>query len=221
MMVSQIIFFAAVALLIILLLRMASRGDSLGQLTQNIGGRIGPATRSVVGAIGGIFSGLGNRAKSLRLPSRPAKESVLQPSSLGERQAEDRKHDFWQSDFATEKHDLPSRFEEGEQYMRDGKLVETEQFFLRLAANHPNDPKIYARLGLLYLNQKNYSDAIESLKVAVKLDKYNPSRHYNLALAYFGNNDTQRSIAAVREAISLDPVTPKYRSLLEQLLNRE
>ena len=79
---------------------------------------------------------------------------------------------------------------------------------------------IYARLGLLYLQQKCYTDAIESLKLAVKLDKNNPSRHFNLALAYQGAKDNQRAIAEAREATSLDPVTPKYREFLEQLLGK-
>jgi len=114
---------------------------------------------------------------------------------------------------------LDSDFEEGELLYKAGKYTEAEQYFLKAAANHPADAKIYARLGLLYLQQKNYSDAIEALKVAVKLDKYNPSRQYNLSLAYWGNKDVQRAISSVREAITLDPVTQKYRQLLEQLLN--
>ena len=118
----------------------------------------------------------------------------------------------------SEKPELSSHFEEGDRLLKEKKYVEAEQFFLKAAANNPKDAKIYARLGLIYLQQKNYSDAIESLKVAVKLDAYNPSRHYNLALAYMGNGDAKKAIASVREAITLDPVTPKYRVLLEQLL---
>ena len=80
---------------------------------------------------------------------------------------------------------------------------------------------MYARLGVIYLHQKNFNDAIESLKVAVKLDKYNPSRHYNLALAYLGNDDRQKATVSAREAITLDPVTKKYRQLLDHLLERK
>ena len=128
-------------------------------------------------------------------------------------------HQFWQESATPENLELDSNYEEGEAYYKKGQLEKAAQFFLKAASSHPGDAKIYARLGLLYLQQKNYSDAIEALKVAVKIDKYNPSRHYNLALAYSGNKDVQKAISCVREAITLDPVTQKYRQLLEQLLN--
>ena len=147
--------------------------------------------------------------KSLKL-NKPAK------SSNGDLGAS---NDFWSEEGIADKPELSSHFEEGEQLFKKGRYKDAERFFLKAATNNPGDPKVYARLGLLYLAQKNFSDAIEALKVAVKLEKYNPSRHYNLSLAYWGNKDTRRSISSVREAISLDPITKKYRQLLEQLLN--
>lgn len=209
---SQIIFFAAVALLIIILLRRAAATKNglagVAQSSRQLGSQVGKGVSSfVVGArraVEGLVSK--QRSRSIRRQA-----SVAAPGP-GE-------HQFWQEEAMAEKLDLSSHFEEGEILFKAGKLEEAERYFIKAAANNPGDSKIYARLGLLYLQTKNYSDAIESLKVAVKLDKYNPSRHYNLALAYWGNKDVQKAIASVREAITLDPVTPKYRQLLEQLLN--
>lgn len=203
---SQLIFFGAVALLIILLLRRSA-------LSRKYIGAVG--AYSQVGAAGLVSSVMWVAGRVKRLLSR-----IIRPRSTGTfGPAEVRGHQFWEDAAAPEKLELNTAYEEGERLYQSGQHDKAERFFLKAAANNPGDAKIYARLGLLYLQQKNYSDAIESLKVAVKLDKYNPSRHYNLALAYTGNKDTARAIAAVREAITLDPITQKYRQLLEQLLN--
>lgn len=203
---SQLIFFAAVALLIILLFRRVEVAKqflaNLGQWSVRTGSAISHLAGRLWQTIRGWFGGRGNREDS----------SPFLRSNIND-------HQFWQESATPESLELDSNYEEGETMYKNGQLDKAEQLFLKAAASRPGDAKIYARLGLLYLQQKNFSDAIESLKVAVKLDKYNPSRHYNLALAYSGNNDVQKAISCVREAITLDPVTPKYRQLLEQLLN--
>lgn len=202
MILSEIIFFAAIALLFLLLMR---RNKYL---------------MSFISSMSNMLRG----TRSLRMPRMNIPRPTLskrQPStdhSAAEHPPIDNQHQFWQEETALEKPELVSYYEEGDQLFKSGQYEEAERFFLKAATVRPNDAKVYARLGLIYLNLKNYNDAIESFKVATKIDKYNPSRHYNLALAYMGNNDTQRAISSVREAISLDPVTPKYRQLLEQLL---
>lgn len=205
---SQLIFFAAVALLIILLFRRVAVAKqllvNLGQWSIVAGNAITKLAQSAVRAVRGLTSGRASTTKS--------ESGTFLRSSVND-------HQFWQESATPENLDLDSNYEEGEAHYKKGELEKAEKFYLKAAASHPGDAKIYARLGLLYLQQKNYSDAIESLKVAVKLDKYNPSRHYNLALAYTGNKDVQKAISSVREAITLDPVTQKYRQLLEQLLN--
>lgn len=199
-MIAEIIFFSALALLIILLARKFHMLDRLPNLFSRGGSWVKNRTS---GGISRIGEGLRDRV------SRQNSRMVGVKSDQG----------FWSEEAPESKHDLPNQYEQGDTLLKAGKFQQAEQFFLKAAANHPGDPKIYARLGLMYLQQKNHSDAIESLKVATKLDRYNPSRHYNLALAYWGNKDVQRAIMSVREAISLDPVTPKYRQLLEQLLD--
>lgn len=200
-MVAEIIFFSALALFIILLGRKFQMFDKLPGLLTNLFAKFKLRTS------GGINSA-GVRLRQVRSRS----------NEIGERPYTS-DQSFWSEEQPESKQELPNQYEDGEALLKAGKFQQAERFFLKAASSHPSDPKIYARLGLIYLQQKNHSDAIESLKVAAKLDKYNPSRHYNLALAYWGNKDVQRAIMSVREAISLDPVTAKYRQLLEQLLN--
>jgi len=209
-MLAQVIFFSALALLLILLLRRAHLSGSwptrlsgaamtLSRMLYFTGTRLGGTLVEQARRASGFSRGSGEQGSGLRLPTQ------------GEA-------DFWGDERLSDKPEIRSHFEEGDALFREGKLKEAEHFFLKAATTKPNDPKIYGRLGLIYLQNKNYNDAIEAFKVSVKLDKYNPARHFNLALAYRGNKDKQRSIASVREAISLDPITKKYRQFLEQLL---
>ncbi|HSX42156.1 MAG TPA: tetratricopeptide repeat protein [Candidatus Saccharimonadales bacterium] len=203
-MLSQIIFFVAVALVIILLARRLYSGGAIGQTLNR-------SAQAVMAAL--------NRLWARTIAQIRQRERVRSGRPTGVPVSLGGEHQFWQEEPMSDKPELSSHFEEGDRLLKEKKYSEAEQFFLKAAANNPKDARAYAKLGLLYLQQKSFSDAIESLKVAVKLDKYNPSRHYNLALAYMGNKDEQKAIASVREAITIDPVTPKYRTLLEQLLN--
>ncbi len=206
-MLSQIIFFIAVALLIILLARRIYAGGFSGKLGQ----ALYTFGQTFVRSLGRVFQNIVTSAQQ-RQRARTGQPTGVPVTLSGE-------HQFWQEEAISDKPELSSHFEEGDRLFKEKKYADAEQFFLKAASNNPKDAKPYAKLGLIYLQQESYSDAIEALKVAVKLDKYNPSRHYNLALAYMGNKDSGKAIAAVREAITIDPVTPKYRTLLEQLLN--
>ena len=209
---AQVIFFVALALFLILLVR---RFASTPQSVEQAGRMAMELTRKV----GQLSSQVGTRvfegAKKVKgniplLSDRP----VTKPGSNND-------HQFWQEETSSETGELVGLFDEGDELFRKGDYEKAEEFFLKAASRNPTDPKVYARLGVIYLHQKNFNDAIESLKVAVKLDKYNPSRHYNLALAYLGNDDRQKATVSAREAITLDPVTKKYRQLLNHLLERK
>lgn len=211
-MYAQIIFFAALVLFLILLVRRLSATprvvEQTGQLAVALSRRIGQVSLKV-------GSHVVEQAKKVKggIPLL-SDRAVTKPGLTGN-------HKFWQEETSSEKSEVAGLFEEGDDFFRQGNYEKAEEFFLKAATRSPADARVYARLGIIYLNQKNFNDAIESLKVAVKLDKYNPSRHYNLALAYLGNNDRQKATVSAREAITLDPVTKKYRQLLDHLLERK
>ena len=199
-MTAPIIFFLAVAVFIVL---AAKRFSFLPKIKL-------PHIKFGAGmsSVGKTFSGFSPKFKKPKMQERVDSGRAMET------------HDFWQEESIESKPDVPSYYDEGEKLFHEGKYKEAEKLFIKAASLRPNDSKIYARLGLLYLQQKNYTDAIESIKLAVKYDKNNPSRHFNLALAYQGAKDRQRAISAAREAVSIDPVTPKYREFLEQLLSK-
>lgn len=212
---SQVIFFTAVALVIIILVRKSTTG-SVGAIKEGASGatkQIASVSVNIFGRIISLFTQIISALKQ-KFSKRPEVKQNY-PAKVSSSNT----YQFWDEESSVSRVEISSHFDEAERLFKKGELEQAEKLFIKAATSNPGDPKVYARLGLLYLQLKNYSDAIESLKVAAKLDKYNPSRHYNLSLAYMGNGDTQKAISSVREAITLDPVTQKYRQLLEQLLN--
>lgn len=216
-MTPAIIFFLAVAVFIVLIVRHVSF-EKLKQLP--VRGVIQGAFAVFTLVMSMIAAGI---QKLVRMVFRKRDRTRLPlersaPAPLDEKPYPRSDDSFW-SETAPRSDGLLSNFEEAEKLMKTGKLEQAEELFLKAATKSPRDARIYSSLGLIYLETRSFSDAIEAFKVAVRLDKYNPSRHYNLAVAYWGNKDSQRAIASIHEAIGLDPVTDKYRQFLEELLN--
>jgi len=211
-MIAQIIFFIALILFIILLVRRFRASPAFVERTGTAVSNLGRGISRLGSSVG---SQVIEQAKKARqgIPLLSDRAHPVEVAKDG--------HTFWQETPIEEKSEVPGFFDEGDELFKKGDFTRAEEFFLKAATRTPGDARVYARLGVIYLNAKNYNDAIEALKVAVKYDKYNPSRHYNLALAYHGHKDLQKAISSAREAIALDPVTKKYRTLLEQLLERK
>jgi len=96
------------------------------------------------------------------------------------------------------------------------KFEKAESLYVKAAAEDPDNPKIYSRLGAIYLEQKNYYDAKDAFLQAVKLEPDLASRHINLALAYLGLKDYFKAIESFKKALTLDPKNKKYQKLLER-----
>ncbi|MGI6103298.1 MAG: tetratricopeptide repeat protein [Patescibacteria group bacterium] len=106
---------------------------------------------------------------------------------------------------------------EGDVYFVQGKLKEAERAFLRAVAKNPRQPKLYNRLGAIYLKQRNYADALEAFQAARDLDASRASRHYNVALAAWHLGKRPKAKEAINEALRLDGESIKYRDLKRQI----
>lgn len=110
-----------------------------------------------------------------------------------------------------------SLLREGDQYLESGKLKEAERSYLRGVAKNPKNPKLYNRLGAIYLKQRNYRDALEAFEAAREFDPSRSSRHYNIALAAWHLGNRSKAREAISQAISLDPSSAKYQQLKQQI----
>lgn len=106
---------------------------------------------------------------------------------------------------------------EGDVYLEQGKLKEAERAFLRAVAKSPRQPKLYNRLGAIYLKQRNYTDALEAFQAARDLDATRASRHYNVALAAWHLGKPAKAKEAINEAIRIDGESAKYHELKRQI----
>jgi tetratricopeptide (TPR) repeat protein len=111
-------------------------------------------------------------------------------------------------------HELMSKADEAFR-KKDYKTAET--CYLKAAVKDPDNARIYNRLGVIYLQMKNYRDAIEAFRGALKFDDRVASRHYNIALAYLGKRDFRSAEKGLKEAIRLDPANEKYRKTLQAI----
>jgi tetratricopeptide (TPR) repeat protein len=106
---------------------------------------------------------------------------------------------------------------EGDDYLKEGKLKEAERAYLRGVAKNPKNPRLYNRLGAIYLKQRNYRDALEAFEAARDFDGSKASRHYNVALAAWQLNNLAKARAAIKHAIQLDSQSAKYQELNKQM----
>lgn len=106
---------------------------------------------------------------------------------------------------------------EGDGYLEAGKFKEAERAYLGAVAKNPKNPKLYNRLGAIYLKQRNYSDALQAFEAARDLDGSKASRHYNVALAAWQLGNLGKAREAISQAISLDPEAKKYHELKQQI----
>lgn len=91
-----------------------------------------------------------------------------------------------------------------------------EDLYVKAASQDPDNPKIYSRLGAIYLEQKNFYDARDAFLQAAKIEPDLASRHVNLGLAYIGLKDYFKAAESLKKALELDPKNKKYQSLLHR-----
>lgn len=107
-------------------------------------------------------------------------------------------------------------FEEAEQLFRAGKVEEAEKNYLKVAAADPSNVKVYNRLGVIYMERKNYRDAKDAFMEAIRLDPKKASRHYNLAMSQVELREYRNAVESLQHALALDD-NPRYKRLLKEL----
>lgn len=110
------------------------------------------------------------------------------------------------------------QFQEAEDSFAIKDYKKAERLYLKMATEDPRNPKIYGRLGVIYLEQKNFEDARDALIMAIKLEPNIPTRHFNLALTYLQIGSTAKAIASMESSLKYDPSNRKYRKLLDDII---
>lgn len=98
-----------------------------------------------------------------------------------------------------------------------GDLSQAEKYSIQAVTKTPDNPKIYNRLGIIYLQIKNYPDARDAFLTSLRFDDRVASRHYNLFLAYMGLGREEKAKVSLRKSLDLDPGNNKYLNSLKKL----
>jgi len=96
-------------------------------------------------------------------------------------------------------------------------FARAEHIYLQLARQDPRNPKLYNRLGVLFLEQQNYTDARDAFKAALAIDDTRASRHYNYSMACYHLGQFREAQDAMIQALKRDPKNPKYLDYAEQI----
>lgn len=110
--------------------------------------------------------------------------------------------------------------EKAEELFFKKQYISAEKWYLEVIKKDPRNPKIYSRLGLIYINQKNYKDAIACLEEANKIDPTMASRYFNLSFAQNEEGNRKEALDSARKAIRLDSKNSKYKKWYDELRSR-
>ncbi len=92
-----------------------------------------------------------------------------------------------------------------EMAQRKGSYDIAEKHLLKAATLEPKDPKVYSKIGILYLEQgENWEDAEKSFRQALKYDKNNGFVHNNLGLVMYYQDKFSAARKEFEKAVSVD-----------------
>lgn len=162
--------------------------------------------------VGGLFA----RVKSKHaLPAEePAIQEELSAPPVAERK---RTRDDLEVNLESTKDPL---MEKAEELFFKKQYISAEKWYLEVVKKDPKNPRIYSRLGLIYISQKNYKDAIACLEEANKIGPALASRCFNLSFAYNEEGRRKEALESARKAMRLDQRNSKYRNWFNELKSR-
>ncbi len=83
-----------------------------------------------------------------------------------------------------------------------------EDFYLAAIKKNPKDREAYEALGRLYLQNKNYSDAVATYEYLIKLDPTRDIYYSNLGLSHYSLKEYQMARQAYEKAIGINNKIP-------------
>lgn len=107
--------------------------------------------------------------------------------------------------------DLPSKISEkldqlwsiAQESLQENKFLRAEKALLTILRVDERNASAYNRLGILYVKQQQYKDAIECFEIAQSLEPSASSLH-NVGLIYFETGDYDKAALAFEQALEID-----------------
>jgi tetratricopeptide (TPR) repeat protein len=106
---------------------------------------------------------------------------------------------------AVSEQDAATLFAQGLQAMKNGQLSQAEDRFQHVIRLDPTSSAAYINLGVTYMRERRWDDALTQLRRAETLSPNVPGIHLNIGLAYYRKNDFDAAIQPFSETLKLQP----------------
>jgi len=103
---------------------------------------------------------------------------------------------------------------EADLLMKEEKYVEAEKKYIEALSIEQKNPKLYEKLGRLYLRNKNYDQARDTLRFASRLSPNDASVVAALGEIAVAKGEYADAITYFQHAVSLRPRSPRYLDFL-------
>jgi tetratricopeptide (TPR) repeat protein len=110
-------------------------------------------------------------------------------------------------------------FERAKYFQKIGRLKEAQRLYKQALMIEPGDISILNNLGVIYIQERNYSKARDSLESAIRLKPEYVDPYYNLACLYAIKGDVMKSLDNLEKAVSLDKSVTEWARKDKDLQN--
>jgi len=105
-------------------------------------------------------------------------------------------------------------FQRGKLALQNGQLALAEEDFRRVLLLDPDSGAAYVNLGVTYMREKRWEDALRELRKARSLSPQKAGILLNIGLVYYRENDFSSAIESLSESLSESPNSVQARYLL-------
>jgi len=100
--------------------------------------------------------------------------------------------------------------DEAEALVREDEFIPAEKRYIEVISHHPKMVEAYEGLGNLYLKNKQYAQARETLGFTLRLSPNDASVHMSLADLEASERNLKKAVEHLRESVRIRPNNPKY-----------
>jgi len=109
---------------------------------------------------------------------------------------------------------LHALMREGDRLAKEDKSVEAEKQYIEALSIEQKNPKLYEKLGRLYLRNKQYDQARDTFRFASRLSPNDASVVASLGEVAMAREEFADAITYFQHAVSLRPRSPRYLDFL-------